>query len=282
MKVVQAVADLRAEVAQHRRRGARVAFVPTMGNLHAGHLALIDVAHAHADHVVASIYVNPMQFAAHEDLDSYPRTPEQDQHELAQHGTDLLFMPDDHTMYPRGLEQQTSVEVPGLADVLCGASRAGHFRGVATVVNRLFNMVQPDCAIFGKKDYQQLLVIRRMVEDLAMPISIVGVETVRADDGLALSSRNNYLGPAERAAAPALYQALLTAKRQIEAGSKKFDEISSKSTQELRRHGFVPEYFEVRRQQDLQTAGNEDRNLVILAAAGLGSARLIDNLELEV
>jgi len=282
MMVVHELADLRAEVTQHRRRGARIAFVPTMGNLHTGHLTLIDVAHAHADHVVASIYVNPMQFAAHEDLESYPRTPEQDHVGLAEHGTDLLFLPDDRTMYPRGLAQQTRVEVPGLGDILCGASRPGHFRGVATVVNRLFNMVQPDSAIFGKKDYQQLLVIRRMVTDLAMPVTIIGVETVRADDGLALSSRNNYLSAAERATAPVLYQSLLAAKSLIEAGSKKFEEIKSKSLQDLANNGFEPEYFEIRRQDDLQAAGDNDRNLVILAAAWLGPARLIDNLEVEV
>ncbi len=282
MKRVYALEDLRTTLAKVRQQGARIAFVPTMGNLHAGHLVLVDTAHRHAEYIVASIYINPMQFAAHEDLSTYPRTPDQDCDSLAERGTHLVFMPDDQTMYPHGLAQQTRIDVPGLSDILCGAGRPGHFRGVATVVNRLFNMVQPDVAVFGKKDYQQLLVIRRMVMDLAMPVEIIGVDTVRDKDGLALSSRNGYLNAEQRKKSPALYQSLLDARTRIEAKSAKFKEIERKSLQFLVDQGFAPEYFQICRQSDLVPAGPEDRALVILTAAKLGPARLIDNLELVV
>ena len=282
MKRVYALEELRAIIDEVRQQGSRIAFVPTMGNLHAGHLALVDTAHRHGDYIVASIYINPMQFAAHEDLSTYPRTPEQDCDSLAERGTHLVFMPDDQTMYPHGIAQQTRIDVPGLSDILCGAGRPGHFQGVATVVNRLFNMVQPNVAIFGKKDYQQLLVIRRMAADLAMPVEIIGADTVRDKDGLALSSRNGYLNAEQRKTAPALYQSLLNAKTEIEARSAKFEEIERKSLQYLADRGFVPEYFQICRQADLEPAGPEDRALVLVTAAKLGSARLIDNLELLV
>ena len=282
MKRVYALEELRAIIDEVRQQGSRIAFVPTMGNLHAGHLALVDTAHRHGDYIVASIYINPMQFAAHEDLSTYPRTPEQDCDSLAERGTHLVFMPDDQTMYPHGIAQQTRIDVPGLSDILCGAGRPGHFQGVATVVNRLFNMVQPNVAIFGKKDYQQLLVIRRMAADLAMPVEIIGADTVRDKDGLALSSRNGYLNAEQRKTAPALYQSLLNAKTEIEARSAKFEEIERKSLQYLADRGFVPEYFQICRQADLVPAGPEDRALVLVTAAKLGSARLIDNLELLV
>src|SRR3989338_6468649 len=205
MIVLETIPELRREIAALRRAGRRIAFVPTMGNLHAGHLKLVQAARSHADAVVASIYVNPLQFGPEEDLAAYPRTPDEDKTALEAERTDLLFTPADREMYPRGPEVMSRVEVPTLGDILCGKFRPGHFRGVTTVVNRLFNLVQPDVAIFGKKDYQQLLLIKLMVADLGLPIDIVGVDTVRESDGLAMSSRNNYLSPQERQAAPRLY-----------------------------------------------------------------------------
>ena len=208
MIVVETIPALRREIAALRRAGKRIAFVPTMGNLHAGHLKLVQIARQHADVVVASIYVNPLQFGPKEDFGAYPRTPDDDKKALETEKTDLLFMPTDAEMYPRGLDVMTKVEVPALGDILCGQFRPGHFRGVTTVVNRLFSLVQPDVAVFGKKDYQQLMLIKLMVADLGLPIEIVGVDTMREADGLALSSRNNYLSPAERQVAPKLYATL--------------------------------------------------------------------------
>ncbi|MEK7796904.1 MAG: pantoate--beta-alanine ligase, partial [Pseudomonadota bacterium] len=208
MIVVETIPALRREIAALRRAGKRIAFVPTMGNLHAGHLKLVQIARQHADVVVASIYVNPLQFGPKEDFGAYPRTPDDDKKALETEKTDLLFMPTDAEMYPRGLDFMTKVEVPALGDILCGQFRPGHFRGVTTVVNRLFNLVQPDVVVFGKKDYQQLLLIKLMVTDLGMPIEIVGVDTVREADGLAMSSRNNYLSVAERKTAAKLYAVL--------------------------------------------------------------------------
>ena len=282
MRVVESLATLRGDIAQYRRRGVRIVFVPTMGNLHAGHLALVDEAQRCGERVVASIYVNPLQFAANEDLSRYPRTPDADRRELERHGVHLLFMPDDVTMYPVGLDQQTKVEVPELSDILCGAHRPGHFRGVTTVVSRLLNMVQPDTAVFGKKDYQQLVIIRRMVRDLAIPVKVVGVDIVRAKDGLALSSRNAYLDAGQRAVAPLLYQSLRRAQETIAARSMKFGEIERNSMQFLAEKGFEPEYFKICRRNDLSAPQTSDRELVILTAAKLGTTRLIDNLEVEI
>ena len=270
MIIAKNVPELRAYLAQ-RRAGKRLAFVPTMGNLHAGHLKLIEVARRLADMVVVSIYVNPLQFGANEDLDSYPRTPVEDCTALEAQGGELLFMPGDKEMYPRGRAAQTFVEVPVLSDVLCGASRPGHFRGVATVVNRLFNLVQPDLALFGKKDYQQLLVIRLMVSDLGMPVEIVGVDTVRESDGLAMSSRNSYLSAAERAEAPRLQRVL-----QDVVGKRISPE---KAIVVLADAGWKPDYVEVRRRSDLAKPQAGERELVVLAAARIGATRLIDNLE---
>jgi len=216
MQIATSVAALQAEIARLRSRGKRIAFVPTMGNLHAGHRRLMDEARRHADAVVASIYVNPLQFGPQEDYAAYPRTPDQDQALLTAAGVELLFHPDEATIYPRGREASTRVEVPGVSDILCGAARPGHFRGVATVVNRLFRLVTPDVALFGKKDYQQLLVIRLMASDFRLPIEIVGVDTLRDTDGLALSSRNGYLTPAERRVAPRLYATLQVLAGQIQ------------------------------------------------------------------
>jgi pantoate--beta-alanine ligase len=280
MKRVHEVAPLRAQIADWRRQG-RVAFVPTMGNLHAGHLALIEEARRHADRVVSSVFVNPLQFGEGEDFEAYPRTLASDAAKLEQVDTDLLFAPPVEVIYPRPPAEQTRVEVPGLSDLLCGASRPGHFVGVATIVCKLFNLVQPDVAVFGKKDYQQLMVIRRMVEDLDLPVEIVGLDTVREDDGLAMSSRNAYLSAEERRQAPLLHQTLRRVAERISAGETDLEALTRQAEQTLEAGGFRPDYFAVRRARDLRRALEQDRELVILAAAFLGRARLIDNLELK-
>jgi pantoate--beta-alanine ligase len=282
MRVVTDSAALAAAVRTARAAGRRIGFVPTMGNLHAGHQVLFERAREHADTVVASIYVNPLQFGAGEDFQGYPRTPEQDRTLLEAAGVDLLFMPDDAQIYPRGQAAQTRVEVPGLSDILCGQFRPGHFRGVTTVVNRLFNLVAPDVALFGKKDYQQWLLIRLMAHDLGMPIDIVGVDTVRPPDGLALSSRNGYLTAAERAAAPRLYATLVECAGLIHVSGADIPACEARAREALRAAGFRPDYVSVRRQADLAAPAPGDRSLVILAAAWLGRARLIDNLEINL
>lgn len=282
MRVLTDSAALAAAVRAARAAGRRIGFVPTMGNLHAGHRSLFERARDHAEVVVASIYVNPLQFGEHEDYQGYPRTPEQDRELLEAAGVDLLFVPDDAQIYPRGRAAQTRVEVPGLSDILCGQSRPGHFRGVTTVVNRLFNLVAPDVALFGRKDYQQWLLIRLMVSDLGMPIDIVGVDTVRAPDGLALSSRNGYLTPAERAVAPRLYATLVECAGQIEIPGADIPALETQAREALRDAGFRPDYVSVRRQADLAPPEAGDRGLAILAAAWLGRARLIDNLDVNL
>jgi len=285
MILAQSIAELKSGIARQRAAGRRIAFVPTLGNLHAGHQHLMVQARRHADVVVASIYVNPLQFSPTEDFSAYPRTPEQDQALLEAAGVDLLFLPDDTAIYPRGRALSTRIEVPGLSDILCGAARPGHFRGVTTVVHRLFQIVTPDIALFGKKDYQQLLVIRLMTSDIGLPIEIVGVDTVRDVDGLAMSSRNAYLTVAERGVAPKLAAMLQTLAGRIrnqgvpESG---FTAQETQAAEQLMSAGFRPDYVSVRRQQDLALPGPGDRQLVILAAAWLGRARLIDNLELEL
>jgi len=270
--------SLRATVRTWRNAGDRIAFVPTMGNLHAGHLELVAEARRRAERVVVSIFVNPLQFGEGEDFDAYPRTLEADQEKLIASGADLLYAPNVATVYPGGSRQQTRVEVPGLSDVLCGASRPGHFVGVATVVCKLFNMVQPDLAVFGEKDFQQLMVIRRMVEDLSIPIEIVGKAIVREADGLAMSSRNGYLTAAQRAQAPALFRTLQATEAALRAGDRDFDRLESESEQALRQAGFRPDYYVIRRASDLGLPEQPGEALVILAAAFLGTTRLIDNL----
>ncbi len=281
MEVSATAADLKHRISGLRSRGRRIAFVPTMGNLHAGHLRLMERAREHADAVVASIYVNPLQFGAGEDFAAYPRTLEADLAQLRRAGVELLFLPSDAEVYPRGQAAQTFVEVPVLGDILCGASRPGHFRGVTTVVNRLFNLVTPDVALFGKKDYQQWLLIRMMVGDLGMPVQIVGVETERAADGLALSSRNGYLSEAERRVAPQLFATLGALKDQIEQQRAVPAEAEARANATLTRHGFRPDYVSIRRRTDLALPGPRDAELVVLAAAWLGCARLLDNVELN-
>ena len=273
------VPELRAYLAHLRERGSRIAFVPTMGNLHAGHARLLAEARRHADAVIASIYVNPLQFGPNEDFATYPRTPAEDREVLLAADVDVLFTPEERDMYPRGAALQTTVEVPGLSDILCGASRPGHFRGVTTVVNRLFNLVAPEVALFGKKDYQQCLLIRLMAADLGMSIEIVGVDTVREPDGLALSSRNRYLTSAERAQAPLLYQTLQTVAQRLRDRVQPTS-AEAEATEMLRRGGLRPDYVSVRRAADLAEPTAADRELVALAAAWLGHTRLIDNIEL--
>lgn len=280
MNTVKTVQDLRAAVARARSEGKRIALTPTMGNLHSGHAALVTKAAQRADFVVATIFVNPLQFGPNEDLATYPRTLAADQEKLLQAGCNLLFTPSVEEIYPHGMVDQTLVSVPHLSQGLCGASRPGHFEGVATVVSKLFNMVQPDLAIFGEKDFQQLAVIRAMVRDLNMPIQIIGEPTVRADDGLALSSRNGYLSDAQRAAAPALYQAIRQIADAIKVGEQDFDALLASKKQQLEAAGFRIDYLEIRDATSLRATTAENRDLVILAAAFLGKTRLIDNLHL--
>ncbi|OLF52011.1 pantoate--beta-alanine ligase [Pseudomonas chlororaphis] len=282
MNTVKTVRELRAAVARARSEGKRIGFVPTMGNLHSGHAALVTKAAQRVDFVVASIFVNPLQFGAGEDLDKYPRTLAADQEKLLQAGCHLLFAPTVEEMYPDGMAGQTRVSVPQLSEGLCGASRPGHFEGVATVVSKLFNMVQPDLAVFGQKDFQQLAVIRALVHDLNMPIQIIGEPTVRADDGLALSSRNGYLSDEQRAIAPALYSSLSHIAQAIGRGERDYAQLLGTQKQALEAAGFRPDYLEVRHALTLRPATAGDRDLVILAAAYLGATRLIDNLHLDL
>ncbi|WP_460160049.1 pantoate--beta-alanine ligase [Pseudomonas sp. S3_F07] len=282
MNTVKTVRELRAAVARARGEGKRIAFVPTMGNLHSGHVALVTKAAQRADFVVASIFVNPLQFGAGEDLDKYPRTLAADQEKLLQAGCHLLFAPSVEEMYPDGMAGQTRVSVPQLSEGLCGASRPGHFEGVATVVSKLFNMVQPDLAVFGQKDYQQLAVIRALVHDLNMPIQIIGEPTVRAEDGLALSSRNGFLSPDQRAVAPVVYRVLSQIAEAIKQGRRDFQALIGEQLKQLEAAGLRPDYLEIRHAKTLRPALNEDRDLVILVAAFLGTTRLIDNLHLDL
>ncbi len=281
MDTISAIAQLRDRVNQWQASGERIAFVPTMGNLHAGHLELIKAAAGKGSRVLVSIFVNPLQFAPGEDFEKYPRTLADDREQLSGLSVDCLFTPDTEILYPRGKSGTAMVVVPELSDVLCGASRPGHFAGVATVVAKLFNLVQPSVALFGKKDYQQLLIIRRMVQDLNFPTEIIGVETVREHDGLAMSSRNQYLSAGERAKAPELFRVLSDVKRSIMGGARDYPRLEQDAMQALSAHGFAPEYVEVRRSDDLLRPSDHDQSLVLLAAARLGQARLIDNLEIR-
>ncbi|MFT2098609.1 pantoate--beta-alanine ligase [Marinomonas sp. 2405UD66-6] len=282
MQTFHTVAELRAALKKERLQDKSIVFVPTMGNLHDGHMSLIRRATEEGDVIVSSIFVNPMQFSANEDLERYPKTLAEDQKLLEANGCHYLFAPDALEMYPDGKRSQTQIEVVGLSDILCGASRPGHFVGVSTVVTKLFNIVQPDCAIFGNKDFQQLKVIEDMVRDLSSNVRVIGVDTARNEDGLAMSSRNGYLTEEERRIAPAMYQTLLWAKDQLMTNSASHEDIREQAQQKLEAAGFRRDYFEIRAQDNLQTPSEEEKSLVILAAAYLGSARLIDNLRLEL
>jgi pantoate--beta-alanine ligase len=282
VQVVTTIAAVRERVAAWHAAGERVAFVPTMGNLHAGHISLIELARRHGERFIASIFVNPMQFGPNEDFNHYPRTPDRDARMLAEAGCDLMFQPDVAEMYPSAPDIATRVAVPGLSTILCGEFRPGHFEGVATVVAKLFNIVQPDVAVFGEKDFQQLTVIRRMVADLCLPVQVVGAPTLREADGLAMSSRNQYLDDAQRALAPRLYAELRGAAAAIERGSRDFAALEAAATSRLADAGFRLDYFRVRRAADLQPPHVDDAELVALVAARIGRARLIDNLRISV
>ena len=282
MDVVTTTQTLSEHLARFDEAGARIAFVPTMGNLHDGHLSLVSRGLEIADVVVVSIFVNPMQFGPNEDLDAYPRTLAEDIAKLETVGAHLLFTPTADIIYPDGLDAHTRVSVPGLTGVLCGASRPGHFDGVTTVVCKLLNLVAPDVALFGEKDLQQLQVIRKMVTDLALPIVIEGVAIARAEDGLALSSRNGYLSEQERTVAPLLQQTLREIAQQIEQGERDYDKLSVAGLATLESSGFKRDYLEIRRRSDLALAGPNDKQIAIFGAAKLGQTRLIDNIQIDL
>ena len=278
MQVVETRDELRELHESWRHHGEHVALVPTMGNLHAGHLRLVEVAAQHAERVVVSVFVNPTQFGEGEDFDDYPRTFKRDTQRLKKLDADVLFAPDVATVYPFGIDKATVVSVPGLTRNFCGASRPGHFDGVTTVVARLFALVQPDVAVFGQKDYQQQLVIRHMTTDLSLPIRIITAPTVREADGLAMSSRNQYLSEAERAVAPQLHAALEAIARELENGKRNFAELETDAWTRLEAAGFVPDYVAIRRAENLETPDRDCDEIVVLVAAHLGKARLIDNI----
>jgi len=281
LDTVTTIAAVRERVQRWHREGLRVAFVPTMGNLHPGHVSLIEAARRHGERFVASIFVNPMQFGPNEDWAQYPRTPREDERMLAGAGCSLMFMPDVAEIYPHGSERATRIEVPQLSRILDGEFRPGHFEGVSAIVAKLFHIVEPDVAIFGEKDYQQLTVIRRMVADLCMPVEIVGAPTVRDADGLAMSSRNQYLTPAERALAPRIFEALRAASARVRTGDVDFASIERAGFAMLETAGFRPDYFSVRKAEDLSPATPLARELVILTAARIGKTRLIDNVQVS-
>ncbi len=276
-KILRTIDDVRQQISSWKQAGDRIAFVPTMGNLHSGHLALVEAAAKTGDRVVVSIFVNPMQFAENEDLDEYPRTFEEDVGKLSRYDVDLVFAPVVSEIYPESIDNATMVEVPKLSGILEGECRPNFFRGVATIVNKLFNIVQPDVAIFGEKDFQQLLVIKQMVSDLAMPIEIQSLATQREIDGLAMSSRNGYLDEEERLLAAAIYRSLKHVVEAIVAGENPNYEVGH-ACQELDDQGFLVDYIVVRRQQDLAVPEQGDKSLIVLVAARLGSVRLIDNI----
>ncbi len=282
METVYSLADLRRVIAGYRREGARIGLVPTMGNLHAGHIALLARARELADRAVVSIFVNPIQFGKGEDYARYPSTLDADREKLARAGLDLLFAPNLDELYPGGIEEDTRITVPGLSTILCGQYRPGHFSGVATVVSKLFINVQPDLALFGEKDYQQVLVIKRMVHDLLMPVDIVPEPVVREEDGLAMSSRNSYLSTAERRIAPMIFKTLSKAADRVRAQEASLIVIETAAMAELAVAGLRPEYFSIRRAEDLEPPCAGDTALRILTAAWLGGARLIDNVEVRL
>ena len=273
---------LRNAIRLEKRAGKTVAFVPTMGNLHEGHMQLVRKARQLADVVVVSIFVNPLQFGANEDLGNYPRTLAEDKQKLFAEGVNYLFYPAVEEIYPEGLDKQCRVTVPELSETLCGASRPGHFTGVATVVSKLFNIVQPDSAVFGKKDFQQLAIIEKMVEDLCMPIDIVGIETARDVDGLALSSRNGYLTKQERAIAPFIHATLQELREAVACGFDNYVDLEKHAREKLKSVGFEPDYVSVRDARTLKEVNPYTEQIVILAAAKLGKTRLIDNVSITL
>ncbi|MEH6581096.1 MAG: pantoate--beta-alanine ligase [Halioglobus sp.] len=282
MRTYTTNAQLQSAIRSLRQSGKTIAFVPTMGNLHDGHLDLVRRARKLCDVVVASIFVNPLQFGENEDLDAYPRTMAADKEMLFAEGTHILYAPGVAEIYPHGMAAQTQVQVPDLADTLCGSSRPGHFNGVTTVVTKLFNIVQPDVAVFGEKDFQQLSIVRKMVTDLCMPIAIEGVATCRDEDGLARSSRNGFLTAEQRRIAPAIHQTLMSCREAIACGFDNFLQLESHARMRLLQAGFEPDYFAIRDARTLQAVTEETEEIAILAAARLGSTRLIDNVRLTL
>ena len=282
METVSSLHGLRSVIERWKRSGYSIALVPTMGNLHDGHISLLNHARECADRTVVSIFVNPIQFGKGEDYERYPSTLADDKNKLEKYGLDLLFTPDLAQLYPGGTDIDTRINVPGLSNILCGESRPNHFSGVATVVTKLLSNAQPDVAFFGEKDYQQLLVIKRMVRDLCLPVEIAGLPIVREPDGLAMSSRNAYLSREERRRAPEIYQTLKAAAEGLRQGNKNMDEIEKEAFGRLEEAGFRPEYVSIRRTEDLQQPTPEDTRLSILVAAWLGRARLIDNLKVRL
>ena len=282
MIVVHTKKELDEQLAEWRQHDDHIALVPTMGNLHTGHISLVELAREHAERVVVSIFVNPTQFGDAEDFEEYPRTLERDTRRLKTSAADLIFAPSVETMYPFGLKDATTVSVPRLTENFCGASRPGHFDGVTSVVARLFGLLQPDSAIFGQKDYQQQLVIRHMSRDLNLPVTIITGETVREEDGLAMSSRNQYLTDDERASAPFLFQVLSAVGSELQNGRRNFEELEAESIAKLGDAGFDVDYFSIRRAQNLEIPDRDCDELVVLAAAQLGNARLIDNTVVTV
>lgn len=282
MNTLHSIAQLRAALSRARQDGKRIGLVPTMGNLHAGHITLVEKARQRTDFVVVSIFVNPLQFAAGEDLESYPRTLEADQRKLLDAGAHLVFAPNVKEMYPRGMDGHTRISVPVVSEGLCGASRPGHFEGVATVVSKLLNIVQPDLAVFGQKDFQQLAVIRKMAQDLCLPVQIMGEPTVRAEDGLALSSRNGYLSEAERQLAPQLYKTLQSIASEIQSGQRDYPALIERARQQLETQGLRADYLDLRDAISLEPVNAQTTDMVVLAAAYVGKTRLIDNLHFEL
>ncbi|ALQ09144.1 MULTISPECIES: pantoate--beta-alanine ligase [Pseudoalteromonas] len=282
MQSITEIKSLRSQIKAWRQAGLSVALVPTMGNLHRGHFSLVEKAKTLADKVVVSIFVNPMQFGANEDLDNYPRTLNEDKQGLAELETDIVFTPSVETIYPNGLGAQSFVDVPDISLGYCGGSRPGHFRGVATIVTKLFNLVQPDYACFGEKDFQQLQVIKTMARDLSIPVEVIGVPTMREVSGLAMSSRNGYLSEAQKTTATVLFKTLNTCAEQLKSGEKDFVKLESLAKQSLEQAGLKPDYFEIAQRDTLKTATLKDTKFVILAAAYFGNVRLIDNIQVEI
>lgn len=281
MKTVRDIQTLRGMTQSWHQDGDSIALVPTMGSLHPGHISLVRLAHEYAERVIVSVFVNPTQFGPNEDYKSYPRSLDNDRRRVSRAGVDVLFAPGNEEIYPFGEDAMTRVSVPDLSTVLCGDSRPGHFDGVTSVVSRLFNIIQPDVAVFGQKDYQQLVIIRRMVADLHLPIKILAGQTQRQDDGLALSSRNRYLSDTERSVAPQLHGTLRRCGDQIMSGNRNFASLEAEARAQLEASGFEVDYFTVRKAGDLSSPDSDSRYLVILAAARLGEARLIDNILIE-
>jgi pantoate--beta-alanine ligase len=282
MRTYNSNSQLKSALRSVRSNGQTIGFVPTMGNLHEGHLDLVRKARQLCDVVVVSIFVNPLQFGPSEDLDAYPRTLAADKEKLFAAGVQILYAPGVDDIYPEGMHVQTIVHVPDLGDTLCGSSRPGHFDGVTTVVSKLFNIVQPDVAVFGEKDFQQLSIVRKMVKDLCMPISVVGVATIRDEDGLAKSSRNGYLSFEQRRVAPILNQTLNSCREAIACGFDNFLQLESHARMKLLQAGFEPDYFAIRDARTLRTVTEDTEEIAILAAARLGSTRLIDNVRLSL